>query len=104
MRLLIMSDGTPHGTRVTDEYHKPIEGVTAIKFEQVLGEAPIINLTFGGGIHSGLMATMPEPEPTPEPVPATTETIADENGTTPKQVNPSPAAKRAGNAGRRNTR
>jgi hypothetical protein len=62
MRLLIMSDGTPSGTRVTDEFHKPIEGVTAIKFEQILGEAPVITLTFKGGVHSGLMAAMPEAE------------------------------------------
>jgi len=97
-----MSDGTPSGTRVTDEYHKPIEGVTAIKFKQVLGEAPVIELTFGGGIHSGLMAILPDAEPGPTTA-APMEIPTDENRITPEQTIPSPAAKRAGHTRRRNT-
>jgi hypothetical protein len=66
MRLLIMSDGTPHGTRVTDEYRKPIEGVTAIKWKQTIGESPVIQLTLSTA-DVGLMVNDPELATEPSP-------------------------------------
>lgn len=76
MRLLIMSDGTPHGTRVTDEYHKPIEGVVAISWKQTLGEAPVIQLTLntaqvGLMVNDPVMAEEPEPWPASSPIDVT---------------------------------
>lgn len=64
MRLQIMSDGTPHGTRVTDEYHKPIEGVTAISWNQEVGQMPVIKITLNTA-QVGLIANLPDAEPEP---------------------------------------
>jgi hypothetical protein len=65
MRLLIMSDGTPTGTRVTDEYHKPIEGVTAISWKQEVGQMPVVKITLNTA-QVGLMANLPDAEPATE--------------------------------------
>ena len=67
MRLLIMSDGTPHGTRVTDEYHKPIAGITAISWKQKVGEMPIIEITLNTA-DVGLMVNEPDMPPEVAPV------------------------------------
>jgi hypothetical protein len=74
MKILIMSDGTPTGTRVTDEFHKPIGGVVAVCFFHHLGKTPEINLTLNTamvGMAAQIDALPPVPEaPAPAPTPA----------------------------------
>ena len=72
MKILIMSDGTPTGTRVTDEFHKPIEGVCAVSWSQKVGELPVVEITMRTAMVavSGEIDTLPEVPPAPAPNPA----------------------------------